>query len=50
MAQSIDFPITGKDTVTLTGGLQTEDNRGSGSVDVSLRRVLSGSSYLDVNK
>lgn len=47
MAQSIDFPITGKDTVTLTGGLQTEDNRGSGSVDVSLRRVLSGSSYLD---
>jgi len=49
MAQSLDFPITGKDTVTLTGALKTEDRGGDGSVTTSLRRVLSSNSYLDVS-
>ncbi len=49
MAQSVDFPITSKDTVTITGALNTEESkRGDGSVTASLRRVLSGSSYIDV--
>jgi len=49
MAQSLDFPITGKDTVTLTGALKTEERGGDGSVTTSLRRVLSSNSYLDVS-
>lgn len=49
MAQSIDFPLTGKDTVTLTGALKTEDGgRGDGSATVSLKRILSSNSYLDI--
>lgn len=49
MAQSVDFPITSKDTVTITGALDTENRqRGAGSVTASLRRILSGSSYIDV--
>lgn len=49
MAQSVDFPITSKDTVTITGALDTENGqRGAGSVTASLRRILSGSSYIDV--
>ncbi len=49
MAQSLDFPITGKDTVTITGALETEHRGGEGSVTASLRRVLSSDSYLDVS-
>ena len=49
MVQSIDFPITGKDTVTLTGALETESKYGNGSVTASLRRIISNSSYLDVS-
>lgn len=49
MVQSVDFPITSKDTVTLTGSLDTDESeRGTGSVTTAFRRMLSGSSYIDV--
>ena len=49
MEQSVDFPITSKDTVTLSGSLNTENTRNSnGSVTASVRRLLSASSYIDL--
>lgn len=48
MEQSIDFPISNKDTVTLSGSLSTSDEYGHGSVSASLRRFFSMGTYLDV--
>jgi len=48
MEQSIDFPLTSKDTLTLAGSLDTEDKLGSGSVSATMRRVLSSNSYVSV--
>ena len=48
MEQSIDFPITNKNTFTVKGSLNSERNYGNGSVTASLRRLLSSQSYLDV--
>jgi DnaJ family protein C protein 11 len=48
MEQSIDFPISNKDTVTLSGSLSTSDEYGQGSVSASLRRFFSSGTYLDV--
>lgn len=49
MHQNLDFPISNKDTVTLSGVLNTNDRYGSGSVSASLRRILSPDTYLDVD-
>lgn len=49
MEQSIDFPLTSKDTLTLAGSLDTEEKLGSGSVSATIRRVLSSNSYISVN-
>lgn len=48
MQQSIDFPITRKDIVTLGGALHTHDKYGNGSVSGTLRRILSQDTFLDV--
>jgi hypothetical protein len=48
MLQSVDFPLTRKNTVTISGKLNTNDRFGSGSVTANLRRLLASDTYLDV--
>ena len=50
MLQSLDFPLTKKDTLTISGKLSTSDRFGAGSISASLRRLLSSDTYLDVSK
>lgn len=46
LSQSIDAPITLRDTVTLGGQLSTHNGTGSGDVSFSSRRLLSNSSWV----
>lgn len=48
MQQSLDFPMSINDTVTLSGSLNTHDKYGNGSVSAGLKRILSSDGVLDV--
>ncbi|KAL9971144.1 hypothetical protein ACROYT_G023633 [Oculina patagonica] len=45
ISQSIEAPLTRKDTLTLAGSLDIKNGNGSGSVSVSARRTLSHTSW-----
>ena len=49
MMQSLDFPLSVNDTITLSGTLNTQDKYGNGSVSASLKRVLSSDGVLEVD-
>ncbi len=49
MQQTIDFPLTKNDTLTLSGNVNTSGKYGTGSVSSKLRHVLSSDAYLDVS-
>jgi hypothetical protein len=48
LLQSIELPISNKDTVTLSGKVNTNDSFGSGVAELGLRRVLTADTYMDV--
>ena len=48
MNQSLELPLSNKDTLILVGSLDNEERNGSGSLNVTLRRVLHSNTYLDV--
>ena len=50
MMQSIEFPISNKDTVTLDGKIGTERAFGSGNCSLGLRHILSADTYIDVKE
>lgn len=45
--QSIEAPITTRDTITMSGNLQTHNGTGSGSVNGSVRRILSDKAWIE---
>jgi hypothetical protein len=49
LQQSIEFPISSKDTVTLNSKLNASNSFGTGLAELGIRRVLSSDSYIDVN-
>nr|CAD7440381.1 unnamed protein product [Timema bartmani] len=46
-SQSIEAPLTLQDTVTMAGSLSTQNGVGSGSVNVSARRLLSEKGWVE---
>lgn len=48
-SQSIEAPLTLKDTLTFHGLLDTHNGTGSGSLNVALKRVLSARSWLEMD-
>ncbi|XP_057292286.1 dnaJ homolog subfamily C member 11-like isoform X2 [Hydractinia symbiolongicarpus] len=46
--QSIEAPITKDNTAVLSGSLQNQNGNGSGSIDVSLKRVFTNKSWGEV--
>lgn len=46
--QSVDFPLTQKDTCTLSGQLQTQNGNGSGGINLSWRHIFSHKSWAEV--
>ncbi|KAJ8920873.1 hypothetical protein NQ315_015666 [Exocentrus adspersus] len=46
--QSVDFPLTQKDTCTLSGQLQTQNGTGGGGVNLSWRHIFSHKSWTEV--
>ncbi|KAJ8970872.1 hypothetical protein NQ314_000997, partial [Rhamnusium bicolor] len=46
--QSVDFPLTQKDTCTLSGQLQTQNGTGGGGVNLSWRHIFSHKSWAEV--
>lgn len=46
--QSVEFPLTQKDTCTLSGQLHTQNGTGSGGVNVSWRHIYSHKSWGEV--
>ncbi|CAH0556461.1 unnamed protein product [Brassicogethes aeneus] len=46
--QSVDFPLTQKDTCTLAGSLQTQNGTGGGGVNLSWRHIFSHKSWAEV--
>lgn len=46
--QSVEFPVTQKDTCTLAGQLQTHNGTGGGSLNVSWRHIYSHKSWAEV--
>ncbi|KDR18967.1 dnaJ homolog subfamily C member 11 isoform X2 [Zootermopsis nevadensis] len=49
ITQSIEAPLTLRDTMTMSGQLSTQNGTGSGSVDVSVRRLLSEKGWLELD-
>jgi DnaJ family protein C protein 11 len=49
ITQSIEAPLTLRDTMTMSGQLSTQNGTGTGSVVVSLRRLLSEKGWLEVD-
>ncbi|KAL3280890.1 hypothetical protein HHI36_004117 [Cryptolaemus montrouzieri] len=47
-SQSIDFPLTQKDTCTLSGQLQTQNGIGGGGINCSWRHIFSHRSWAEV--
>lgn len=47
-SQSIEAPLTLKDTAVLSGGLSTSNGSGSGSVNLSLRRMTSSAGGAEI--
>lgn len=47
-SQSVDFPLTQKDTCTLSGQLQTQNGTGSGGINLSWRHIFSHKSWAEV--
>jgi DnaJ family protein C protein 11 len=47
-SQSVDFPLTQKDTCTLSGQLQTQNGTGGGAVNLSWRHIYSHKSWAEV--
>ncbi|CAH1239826.1 DNAJC11 [Branchiostoma lanceolatum] len=41
ISQSVEMPLTSKDTATLSGSLQSQNGMGGGTVNCSLRRITS---------
>lgn len=46
--QSVDFPLTQKDTCTLSGQLQTQNGTGTGGVNLSWRHIFSHKSWAEM--
>lgn len=49
ISQSIEAPLTLKDTLTLSGNLSMHNSNGSGSVTVGARRLLSEKSWVELD-
>ncbi|XP_069690191.1 dnaJ homolog subfamily C member 11 isoform X2 [Periplaneta americana] len=49
ITQSIEAPLTLRDTMTMAGQLSTQNGTGSGSVDVSVRRLLSEKGWVELD-
>lgn len=47
-SQGVDFPLTQKDTCTLSGQLQTQNGTGGGGVNLSWRHLFSHKSWAEV--
>ena len=47
-SQSVDFPLTQKDTCTLSGQLQTQNGTGGGGVNMSWRHLFSHKSWAEM--
>lgn len=47
--QSIEAPLTLRDTVTMYGELGTQNGTGSGSINVSARRLVSSKGWLELD-
>ena len=48
VSQSVECPLTVKDTAVVTGNLSTRNGIGAGSIGLALRRVLSHTSWAEV--
>lgn len=46
--QSVEFPLTQKDTCTLSGQLHTQNGTGSGGINLSWRHIYSHKSWGEV--
>lgn len=47
-SQGVDFPLTQKDTCTLSGQLQTQNGTGAGGVNISWRHLFSHKSWAEI--
>lgn len=47
-SQAVDFPLTQKDTCTLSGQLQTQNGTGGGGVNLSWRHLFSHKSWAEL--
>lgn len=47
-AQSIETPLTLRDTVTMSGQLGTQNGTGSGSFNISAKRLISSRGWVEV--
>lgn len=47
-AQSIEAPLTLKDTITMSGQLGTQNGTGSGSINVSAKRLISSKGWVEL--
>ena len=48
ITQSVECPLTVKDTAVVSGQLSTRNGTGAGSVSLALRRVLSHTAWAEV--
>lgn len=46
--QSVDFPLTQKNTCTLSGQLQTQNGTGTGGINLSWRHIFSHKSWAEM--
>lgn len=46
--QSVEFPLTQKDTCTLSGQLQTKNGTGAGGINLGWRHIFSHKSWAEV--
>ena len=49
MQQNVQINVTNNDVVTFGGTMNTKDNFGGGTLNASLRRIVSPESHLEVN-
>jgi DnaJ family protein C protein 11 len=48
ITQSIEAPLTLRNTMTMSGQLSTQNGTGTGCVDVSVRRLLSDKGWMEL--
>lgn len=48
-AQSIEAPLTLKDTMSMSGQLSTQNGTGSGSINVSAKRLISSKGWVEID-